>query len=120
MQTTGIPSSHPVSPRNTADNSSSKNAHITERFSEAMHRALTGVDAQSHQQKNLRSAAAEEPAHESKSNSPDEISADKKRATAKKNSEHQASQFLGMAGATATPQRSPALKTGDTDNSDGV
>jgi hypothetical protein len=113
MQTTGLPSSHPVSPRNTNDNSASETARAAAKFSEAMHRALTGADTRSSQQKILNSSLAEETASKNKSDS-DEISEgeDKKRTRAKRNSEQTpvsiASQFLGLAGApAATPQPVP-------------
>jgi hypothetical protein len=110
MQTISIPSSHPVSPHNTANNSAAEKAYAAEKFGLAMHRALAGVDAKSHQQSNLHSPAAEETDSKSKSDS-DDIDTDKKHPKAKRNSAP-ISHFLGMAGpAIATPQPLPTQKT---------
>jgi hypothetical protein len=117
MQTTTLPSSHlPSVHSNATDSSASKMAQAAAKFSEAMHRALTGVDANSHQQSNFHSSELEEPAPKSKSAS-HETNADKKHTKTKKNSEHTASQFLGMSGASATPQRSPVQQTGSAHDS---
>jgi hypothetical protein len=110
MQTTGLASSLPASTRSNATNNyAAEKAHAAANFSDAMHRALTDVGAKPNRQTNSHSHATDETVGRQK-NSSVEIRDDKKRARAKRNSEHTsestAAQFLGMAGVpTAIPQR---------------
>ena len=122
MQTTGLASTSPPSPRNATDNSvSEKPAQTAERFGEVMHRALGDAAAKPNRQKISPSPPADETAPENKSASED-VSVDKKRAKAIKNSEplliSTTLQFFGIAEApVATPQRPPVQETGNAHDS---
>src|ERR1700752_3674095 len=120
MQTTGIPSSQPVSIRSATENSSHKNTSAAGGFGEAMHRALGGINDRSQQQANHHSSASEKTSAKDKSDS-DGIRSEKKHAKAKRNSDHAITPpFLGMIAPSATPPPSPTPANGGTDSPDGA